>query len=258
MNATKRAAWKLLAALTVGALLLIAGLGFAIGSALSDARHETDPTTAPGPGTAAGQTLPSRADIVQAPMLVVDPADATGGTPALTPGPSLRMPSPARVDELGVATAFPHTPEGAAAQLAELMVAVLGRMDLAYASQVRQVWFADPDQPDVWPVMLLIQGFLERAGMPLGLEAPAQVLPVPVAAQFKGTDGPDWVVACVLLDITYTNVATARLAYGHCEQMAWTGDRWVIAAGSHPPPAPSTWPGTELAIRAGWRTWEQG
>ena len=109
-----------------------------------------------------------------------------------------------------------------------------------------------------------MQAFLaSRAGQdPAAL--PALVAATPVAAQVKGTDGPDWVLACVLLEVTARAATSASIAYGHCERMQWsttTGDegRWVIAAGGAPPaPAPSTWPGTDLARRAGWRTWTTG
>ena len=77
----------------------------------------------------------------------------------------------------------------------------------------------------------------------------------PVAGQVKGTDGPDWVLACVLLDVRVVITAQARAAYGHCEAMTWEAGRWVIAPGQAPAPAPSTWPGTDLANEAGWRTW---
>ena len=80
----------------------------------------------------------------------------------------------------------------------------------------------------------------------------------PTAAQVKGTDGTDWVLACVLLDVQARIVTQARIAYGHCERMQWStdeGGRWLIAAGSPPAQAPSTWPETDLARQAGWLTW---
>jgi hypothetical protein len=61
-------------------------------------------------------------------------------------------------------------------------------------------------------------------------------------------------VACVLLDVTVTVATEARAAYGHCERLQWADYRWVIAPGEAPASAPSTWPGTDLATAAGWRT----
>ena len=77
----------------------------------------------------------------------------------------------------------------------------------------------------------------------------------PVAAQIKGSDGRDWVLACVLLRLAAVAASSASVAYGHCEPMQWHHDRWQVAPGARPAPAPSTWPGTDLARRAGWRTW---
>ena len=86
------------------------------------------------------------------------------------------------------------------------------------------------------------------------------VTATPVAGQVKGTDGPDWALACVLLDVRATITASARIGYGHCERMQWQqrdgqDGRWMIAPGAQPARAPSTWPGSEVAIEAGWATW---
>jgi hypothetical protein len=83
----------------------------------------------------------------------------------------------------------------------------------------------------------------------------SQVTVEPAAALVKGTDGPDWVTACVLFRVTASYRRGGRVAFGHCERMQWVGGRWMIAPGQPPAPAPSTWPGTELANEAGWRTW---
>ena len=66
-------------------------------------------------------------------------------------------------------------------------------------------------------------------------------------------------LACVLLDVRATITAEARIGYGYCERMQWQpagqGGRWMIAPGAPAATAPSTWPGTDIAFRAGWRTW---
>jgi hypothetical protein len=77
----------------------------------------------------------------------------------------------------------------------------------------------------------------------------------PAAAQVKGTDGTGWVLACVLLDMRATITADAAMGYGYCERMQWSAGRWMIAPGTPPVRAPSTWPGSDLSIKAGWRTW---
>src|SRR5699024_1375301 len=86
-------------------------------------------------------------------------------------------------------------------------------------------------------------------------QADLAVVPTPAAAQVKGTDGDDWVLACVLLDVRASLSHEGRMAYGHCEAMTWQADRWVIDTGVEVAQAPSPWPGTDLANQAGWRTW---
>ena len=83
----------------------------------------------------------------------------------------------------------------------------------------------------------------------------SSVVATPAAAQVKGTDGTDWVLACVLLDMRATITADAAMGYGYCERMQWSADRWMIGPGTPPARAPSTWPGSDLSIKAGWRTW---
>lgn len=249
-----RAHLTLLAAVTAVALLLLSGLGFAVYFAVTD-----DPTP-----TTTGQVIDSlpagdtsiRDEIAAAPMLTVAPADATGGTPALGPLPAMDIPLVDQIGAEGIPTGYPQTPEGAVGQLGEILVSVLGSMDLTHAQRVQQAWFHNPAaSTEPWPVLGLIQSFLTAGRMPGGLEPGASLTVIPSAGQVKGSDGDDWHVACVLLEITYTYRDQARLAYGHCERMTWVNDRWLIAVGAHPVPGPSTWPGTELAVEAGWLTW---
>ena len=87
------------------------------------------------------------------------------------------------------------------------------------------------------------------------IDGSVSVKAVPAAGLVKATDGPDWVVGCVLLDIRATIVTTARIGFGHCERMVWHHDRWMIAPGAPPATAPSVWPGSDLAIEAGYQTW---
>ena len=55
----------------------------------------------------------------------------------------------------------------------------------------------------------------------------------PAGGLVKGTDGPDWVVACVLLDVQATIQTDYRMGWGHCSRM-----QWATAAGRSAP-APS-------------------
>jgi hypothetical protein len=246
-----RAHLTLLAAVTSVALLLLSGLGFAVYFAVADA--PTTPTTARVVDSLPTGDASLRDEIAAAPMLAVSPADATGGTPALGSLPAIDIPLVDQIGAEGIPTGYP---EGAVGQLGEILVSVLGAMDLTHAQRVQQTWFQDPTgSSGPWPVLGLIQSFLTAGKMPDGLEPGASLTVIPSAGQVKGSDDDGWHVACVLVEITYTYRDQARLAYGHCERMTWQEDRWVIADGTHPVPGPSTWPGTELAVKAGWLTW---
>jgi hypothetical protein len=125
-------------------------------------------------------------------------------------------------------------------------------MSVEHATTIYQAWSLPGAPPaSQWVMTTNVRAFLTAA-------APAAdpvVTATPVAAQVKGSDGPDWVLACVLLRLDAVAASSASVAYGHCEPMQWHHDRWQVASGARPAPAPSTWPGTDLARRAGWRTW---
>ena len=249
-----RAHLTLLAAVVTVALLLLSGLGFAVYFALAD--DPTTPTTARVVDSLPTGGVSVRDEIAAAPMLPVTAADATGGTPALGTLPTIDIPLVDQIGAEGIPTGYPQTGEGAVGQLGEILVSVLGAMDLTHAQRVQQSWFQDPaGSAASWPVLGLIQSFLTAGRMPAGLEPGASLTVVPAAGLVKGSDGDGWHVVCVLVEITYTFRDQARLAYGHCERMTWQEDRWLIAEGAHPVPGPSTWPGTELAVKAGWLQW---
>jgi hypothetical protein len=162
-------------------------------------------------------------------------------------------------------------------------------MSLPHTREVHRGWaLPGPPTAGTWRLTTNVRAFLASAGA-AGQAAGAAtgqvkdptvtVTPTPVAAQIKGIDGHSWVLACVLLDVRAVIITSARIAYGYCERMQWainpttagrgtdasTGvgnraaggpdGRWMIAPGPAPAAAPSTWPGTALAARAGWRTW---
>jgi len=51
---------------------------------------------------------------------------------------------------------------------------------------------------------------------------------------------------------------TARVALADCQRMVWQGNRWVIGPGREPAPPPSIWPGTDVAIDAGYKELRSG
>ena len=250
---------RLLAALT-GAVLLAAALLAGLAYVLVDA--VTDPAPA-NPVQVSSTALPAtgpgwRDQVAAAPMLRVDPAAAREGTPAATPARAIAVPPATREGPAGVPTGYPRTSAGAVGQLAAIDTTVLTGMSLERTRQVHRGW-ALPGAPDVgqWVMTENVRAFLAAAGPAAPAGAPPAVVALPAAGQVKGTDGPNWVVACVLLRVDATIARTASIAYGHCERMQWHGGRWQIAPGAQPATAPSTWPGTVLAASAGWLAWAE-
>lgn len=263
---------RLLATLAAGvaaALLFGAGLALALYYGLRSAEATSTPhsaawSTSPKP-VATGSGPAHRDQVAAAPMLKVAPDDARRGVPAAVAGPVIDVPAATDVGPAQVPTGFPRTTEGAVGQLAAIETTVLQGMSIPQAKQVYEQW-ALPGGAGVadWALTTNVQNFLASAGQGQSKDPTVAVTATPAAGQVKATDGPDWVLACVLLDVRATITAQARISYGYCERMQWhptptepvsPGGRWLIAPGAPAAAAPSTWPGTDIAFKAGWRTW---
>ncbi len=250
---------QLLATLAGAAVLaaaLLAGLAYVLADAVTDPAPANPVLVSSTASPAAGPKW--RDQVAAAPMLPVDPAATREGTPAETPGRAIAVPPATREGPAGVPTRYPRTRVGAVGQLAAIDTTVLTGMSLERTRQVHQGW-ALPGAPAVgqWVMTENVRAFLAAAGPAAPAGAPPAVVALPAGGQVKGTDGPNWVVACVLLRVDATIARTASIAYGHCERMQWHEDRWQIAPGPQPATAPSTWPGTELAAAAGWLAWAE-
>lgn len=258
---------RLLAILAAGvaaALLFVAGLGLALVYGLRGTESASPASTAPGKVDSTGSGQAHRDLVAAQPMLQVAPEDARAGVPAAVAGPTIEIPSATGVGPVQVPTGFPRTAQGAVGQLAAIETTVLQGMSIPQANQAYAQW-ALPGGVGVagWALTKNVQNFLASAGQGQSKDPTVAVTATPAAGQVKGTDGAEWVLACVLLDVRATITAEARIAYGYCERMQWhaaTTDaggsgRWMIAPGPPAAPAPSTWPGTDIAFEAGWRTW---
>ena len=250
---------RTLVVVAMAAFLLLGGLVYAVYSAVASTRTSS---LIPADVAQAAEQLPpgpARRDaIAAAPMLAVPPEASRSGTPSARRSPTLTLPPAGRVGPAGVPTGFPKTSEGAIGQLAAIETTVLQGMSIERAHQVHAAWSTPNAVPvEAWELTGNIQAFLASGAGQYADSLHAQVVATPVAAQVKGVDGTDWVLACVLLDVKAQISTQARIAYGHCERMQWTtqdGGRWVIGDGPAPARAPSTWPGTDLANDAGWKT----
>ncbi len=260
-----------LAAGVVAALLFVLGLGLALFYGLRSAGQDAPTQVGASKVDAAGTGPAHRDQVAAQPMLPVAPEDARRGVPAALAGPVIQVPVATGAGPAQVPTGFPRIPEGAVGQLAAIETTVLQGMSIPQANQVYDRW-ALPSGTGVanWPLTKNVQNFLASSGVGdsqgQSRDATVAVTAAPAAAQVKGTDGADWVLACVLLDVQATITAEARIGYGYCERMQWLAGagggaensadgRWMIAPGNPAATAPSAWPGTDLAFKAGWRTW---
>lgn len=255
--------WRLLATLAgvvLTALTLLIGLGIAVWTTLvtAPAPHPRTEEAAALPGEVRGDAY--RDQLAAQPMLQVPAAAASTPDVSTALAPTLAVDVTDAVGPAGVPTGFPHTPGGAVAQLAAIEVTVVEAMNIPVAHQVHAAWSLPGGiSAGEWTMTRNVQVFLNALGdQGNAKDDSVLVMANPAAGQVKGTDGPDWVLACVLLDVRAAVATTARIGYGHCERMAWHDGRWQIAPGTPPAKAPSTWPGSDLALQAGWRTWQSG
>lgn len=253
----------LAAAVAVGVLLL-GGLAYAVYLAIAGIGDETSANT----GVATGETVRStvargaahRDEIAAEPMLTVPESAAfpqAGSGTTSANAPEVNVPAGTGVNGPAfVMTGFPHTPEGAVGQLAQIDLAVLQSMSLSTAEEVYNAWALPGGvRAEDWWITASVRAFLSSTGMGEVKDPSASVSLEPAAALVKGTDGPDWATVCVLMKVSATYKSEGQIAFAHCERMQWVGGRWMVAPGAPPAPAPATWPGTQLGHEAGWRTW---
>lgn len=256
--------WRLLSALgglAVTALVLLAGLALAVFYLVAPAAGIPTPDRPALPTNPEQPALgdAARDAIAAAPMLHVAPEASRPTSPAAVTAPDLPVPAPTTTGPAGVATGFPRTPEGAVAQLAAIEVRVLEAMSVPVANQVHTAWVLPGGPPvGVWELTTNVQAFLAAAGQESNVRDETTFVQVlPAGGLVKGVDGPEWTLACVLVEVRATILSDARIGYGHCARMQWHQDRWLIAPGIPPAQAPSTWPASQAALDAGWRTWRE-
>lgn len=173
---------------------------------------------------------------------------------------TLEIPAPTEVGEVGVATGFPQTPEGALAQLAAIDTTALTSASVRVAQDVITAWAA-PGGPtaESWTGVQAVAALLESAGMSSEAQNSITIAVEPKMGFIKGTVGDDFVVPCIDFIVTATILTDTQtgqpqqVAAADCQRMVWRGDRWVIGPGEEPAPAPSLWPGSQASFDAGYQ-----
>lgn len=195
-----------------------------------------------------------RADVAGRRLPEVDESVSRPGPLTTKRFAEIRLPAPTSLGPVGVASGFPRTPQGALAQLASLDQRVLQSTSVATAQQVIRSW-AVPGGPttESWSGVRAVAALLGSAGVTGEAAGALTVSASPEMGLIKGTVGPDFVVACVDFVVTATMTKSASTAAADCQRMVWVDGRWMIGPGPEPAPAPSVWPGTEEALRVGYR-----
>jgi hypothetical protein len=259
--------------LTFAVVALVGGTGYAlvvsVGGPGAATDHASATPTVSGSASAevgaatTGANAPAgsqrdREDALAAAPMVQLPRSAPRPQPLATvnAGPPIDVPAPTGGIAPGgapFATGFPHTPEGALGQLAAIDEAALNRIDLGWVHTVYS-WAAKPGavaETDWVPAAGVTAVIKELGGA--DRVAGARMTFRVVQGQLTGSVGPDFVVACVLGETTVTAAAVGRGGAGDCQRMVWSDGRWWIGPGAQPARAPSAWPGSADAVRAGWR-----
>jgi hypothetical protein len=246
------------------ALALIAGAVWRTVGLLTDqnasptSRHETGHE---GSAVSAEDELAARS-LPTAGLDDARPGELSTGTTG-----TIELPAAGRIGPAGVLTGFPHTPEGALAQLAAIDQVALASASVPRAQEVIEQWAVEGGPTtESWSGVKAVAGFLSGAGARSGAsEGNGLVVNViPSMGFIKGTVGDDYVVPCLdmVLEVTTTTGAGGepiRIAAADCQRMTWdsTDECWLIGPGVEPAEAPALWPGTQASYDVGYQWLEQ-
>lgn len=216
-----------------------------------------------GPTTGSGHVereLSAEDRVADSPMQSADLQQALVGPLEAASPASIALPAATEAGEVGVPTGFPRTPEGALAQLVEVDRRAIESTSVVTAQQVVTAW-AEPGGPTArtWSGVRAVAQLLSSADLPADGAEELVVELRPAMGLIKGRVGEGYVVPCVdfVLTVSVTGETPQRVAVADCQRMRWVAERWVIAAGAEPAPAPSIWPGTAASHAAGYR-WLEG
>lgn len=238
----------LLGAVVVVVLALMAGGVWSVGSMLTGPSPNNDARSS---SAQSAQDQLADKQLPDAPLEAAQPGTLSSGETG-----TLEMPAPMEAGEVGVATGYPHTPEGALAQLAAIITTALSSASVRVAQDVITQWAA-PAGPtaESWSGVQGLAALLESAGMSSDSQNTITIAVEPKMGFIKGTVGDDFVIPCIDFIITATTTAgqPQQVAAADCQRMVWQDGRWVIGEGDEPAPAPSLWPGSQASFDAGYQ-----
>lgn len=256
----------LLGVITVVTTLLVAGVTWSVVSVLTEGHDDRDDGLHGGHNDdlAAAQAPSSVQERLAARQLPAASLEAAkpGASLSSDRTGTLPVPPPMQVGPAGVATGFPHTPQGALAQLAAIDSTALSSASVRVAQDVITAWAA-PGGPTAenWSGVHAVAA-LSEAARTSGDGTGITVTVEPKMGLIKGTVGEDFVVPCIDFVVTATvaNGQPKQVATADCQRMSWQAPdpaapvgRWVIGAGTEPAAAPSLWPGSQQSFDVGYQ-----
>lgn len=206
----------------------------------------------------AGQNALAASPMVMLPAVAAQPQPMSPGQA----GDPIIIPSGAQVTRRWIAGGFPATPEGALGQLAALdETALRGGDPSTYALGYRDLALPGAPQPESTGLFALLRSMRASAGLdPTGVVPELAASYQVTHGQIKGTtDGGRYVVACVLgqFSVDYRG-QTITAGVGDCQALRQVDGQWRISPGPLAGAAPSAWPGSADAVRAGYRDVKRG
>lgn len=237
----------------LGAVALVV-LALVVGGAWSVVNMLTGSSAADGAGSESAQSAQDQLaekELPEAPLEAAQPGSLSSGETG-----TIEIPPPTEVGEVGVATGYPRTPEGALAQLAAIDTTALTSASVRVAQDVIKEWAAHGGPTaESWSGVQAVAALLESAGMSSEASSSLTIAVEPKMGFIKGTVGDDFVIPCIdfIVTATTTSGEPQQVAAADCQRMVWQEDRWVIGEGDEPAPAPSLWPGSQASFDAGYQ-----
>ncbi|GAA4127727.1 hypothetical protein GCM10022215_38500 [Nocardioides fonticola] len=255
----------LLGSAAVVVLALVIGGAWSVINMLTGSQpDEASPASGSGTATSAQDQLANK-QLPAAPLEAAQP----GGDLSTGKTGTLQIPPPMKVGEVGVATGYPHTPQGALAQMAAIDSTALSSASVKIAQDVITNWAAPGGPtPESWSGVKGVATLLGSAGLSADAQNGITIGVEPKMGFVKGTVGSDFVVPCVdfIITVTLPGAQSQQVAAADCQRMVWQNDpngstdstdsvggRWVIGPGDEPAEAPSLWPGSPGSFDAGYQ-----
>lgn len=244
--------------LGVGVVVVLALLVGGAWSVVNTLTGSTSSEVTAGGGSVSARSAQDRVADRPLPTAPVEAAQPGGDLSTGETG-TLQMPPPMSVGDVGVATGYPHTPQGALAQMAAIDSTALSSASVQLAQDVIGKWAAPGGPtPETWSGVQGVADLLASAGLSADAHNGITIGVEPKMGFVKGTVGSDFVVPCVdfIITVTLPGGRPQQVAAADCQRMVWQGDagngRWLIGPGSEPAAAASVWPGTQASFDAGY------